>query len=343
MPVTVVVGGQYGSEGKGKVAYYLAQEKNAKIAVRVGGSNSGHTVYDEHGRKFIFRHLPTASLLPDVVCVLPSGSYIDVHVLLTEIEKAEIAPERLYIDPHAVLVTEKDKAEEHVSLKEKIGSTGSGTGAAVIRRIRRDNGMLFAQDEPLLQKYIQKTKPYMRENLQGGHRIIIEGTQGYGLSILHSDHYPYVTGRDTTAAGFVSETGLSPFDVDEIVLTIRAHPIRVGGNSGPLPYETDWETVTLESGSNNDIIEYTSVTNKIRRVARFHPEVVRQAILTNNPTSIVLNHLDYIDARCCMDNHLTEKVCDYVRNIENLIGCSINFFGIGPASFVKKGVLECQI
>ena len=55
MPVTVVVGGQYGSEGKGKVSAILAKEMDATAVVRCGGPNSGHTVYDDSGRKYVFR------------------------------------------------------------------------------------------------------------------------------------------------------------------------------------------------------------------------------------------------------------------------------------------------
>ena len=341
MSVTVIVGGQYGSEGKGKVAYFLAQEKNAEIAVRVGGSNSGHTVYDSSDEKYIFRHLPTPSLLPNVICILPSGSYIDIDVLRSEMQKTGITPDRLLIDPSAMIITDKDRENEHIHLTDNIGSTGSGTGAAVQRRINRSKDVSFAKDEALLSPYIQPTVPFMREKLEQGHRIIIEGTQGYELSILHSDHYPYVTSRDTTAAGFVSETGLSPLDVDEVILTIRAHPIRVGGNSGPLPDEIDWETVTQESGSPEHIIEYTSVTKKVRRVARFHPDVVKKAIAVNKPSSIVLNHLDYIDAKCRIDDSPTEKTCDFIREIESQLGISIGYYGFGPASLVKKGVHKC--
>ena len=78
MPVSIVVGGQYGSEGKGKVAHYIARTSGARAAVRVGGPNSGHTVYADSGKKYIFQHLPTAAILPDVICVLATGSYIDV-------------------------------------------------------------------------------------------------------------------------------------------------------------------------------------------------------------------------------------------------------------------------
>lgn len=223
-----------------------------------------------------------------------------------------------------------------------IGSTGSGTGAAVKQRISRNQELRFAKDEPLLQKYLAPAVLFMREQLDNGKRIIIEGTQGFGLSLLHSPYYPYVTSRDTTAAGFVSETGLSPLDVDEVVLTIRAYPIRVGGNSGPLPNEIDWDTVTRESGSKKDIIEYTSVTKRVRRIARFHPEVVKQAIIVNKPDSIVLNHLDYIDIQCCFDDCLTEKATRFVKKVESLIGVTINYYGFGPASFVTKGVHTCQ-
>ena len=66
MPVSIVVGGQYGSEGKGKVAHYLAREMSARFAVRCGGPNSGHTVIDEQGNARIFQQLPTAAILPDV-------------------------------------------------------------------------------------------------------------------------------------------------------------------------------------------------------------------------------------------------------------------------------------
>jgi adenylosuccinate synthase len=80
MPVTVIVGGQFGSEGKGKVAFYWAQNNQATVAVRVGGSNSGHTVIDSSGNPQIFQHLPTAALLPHIYCVIPAGSYLRLCV-----------------------------------------------------------------------------------------------------------------------------------------------------------------------------------------------------------------------------------------------------------------------
>jgi adenylosuccinate synthase len=336
MPVTVVVGGQFGGEGKGKVAHFLAQETKASIAVRVGGSNSGHTVIDSSGSPIIFRHLPTAALLPDVTCVLGAGSYINPDILLQEVFRIGLSPHKLLIDPNAMIVTQRELDEErNSSLRQSIASTLSGTGAAVSRRISRELSATFAKDEKRLEPFIRPVVPLMREHLKAGRRIIIEGTQGFGLSLLHSEYYPFVTSRDTTAAAFVSEAGLSPLDVDDVVLVLRAFPIRVGGNSGPLPSEIDWDAITSESGQQTSILEHTSVTRTVRRVARFDPDIVRQAIMGNQPTRIVLNHLDYVDVLCRQKRALTQKTAAFVIDLETLIEKQIDYIGFGPAFLIQ--------
>ena len=191
MPVTVVIGGQFGSEGKGKVAHYLAKEMNASFAVRCGGSNSGHTVIDEYGNRHVFRHLPTAAVLPEVKLAISAGSYITEDVLLAEIDQLKITPKRLHIDPKAVIITnECVRRERQSGLVKEIGSTGSGTGAAVVSRIQRQGGVIFAKDSPKLQPYLKNVSVILREALNRQERVIIEGTQGFGLSVLHSPYYP---------------------------------------------------------------------------------------------------------------------------------------------------------
>ena len=329
MSITVVVGGQFGSEGKGKVAHYLAREMNARIVVRCGGPNSGHTVIDENGSARIFQQLPTASILPDVMLAICAGSYIDLDILFREIKETRLSAGRLIIDPDAVIITEKLKAREaQCGLIQKIGSTGSGTGAAVAARINREESLLFAKDIPKLKPYIANVSEILRNVLNNRERVIIEGTQGFGLSPLHSRLYPYTTSRDTTAAAFVSEAGLSPLDVDDIVLTIRAFPIRVAGNSGPIIDEIDWKTVTVEGKHSQPIEERTSVTKHVRRVANFHPGIVRMAIQANRPSRIVLNHLDYICSQKVEDRD--KLVRNFVFKVEASIKRSIEFLGFGP-------------
>ncbi len=328
MGVSIVVGGQYGSEGKGKVALFFAKKLGASIAVRVGGSNSGHTV-NYKGRTLAFRVLPVASVLQNVVSVLPAGSYIDVDALQYEIQKTGIDKSLLKIHPNAAVITQDMKDFDVSSnLITSIGSTGSGTGAAVLERVsRRSHVLRLAKDEPTLSEYICDTGEYMRKELDQGKEIIIEGTQGYGLSVLHSPEYPFVTSRDTTASAFLSEAGLSPFDVSNIIMVIRTFPIRVGGNSGSLPNETTWDEVTNYSGFHEPLCELTTVTKRVRRVAFFNSSVVKQAISANSPNIIVLNHCDYFDHVIHGLKVLTTKAEGRILSVEESIERKIDYLG----------------
>lgn len=339
MPVSVVVGGQFGSEGKGKVAHFLAKERHARFAVRVGGTNSGHTVIDQSGSAVIFRHLPTACILPQVVSVIPPGNYLHLPTLLSEIRRIGAEAPRIAIDPYAWIIQDIDvQAERKSGLQGAIGSTATGTGAALIRRIQRSESESFAKDIPALRPYLRDTTELLALALRDQQRVVLEGTQGFGLSLLHSRLYPYCTSRDTTAAGFVSEAGLSPLDVDEVVLVIRTFPIRVAGESGPLLNEIDWATVTSESRYSSPLVEYTSVTNRVRRVARFDPEIVRRAIAHNRPTCIALNHLDYVDASCASESRLTQQALDFAGIIEANIDARLSLLGFGPASLTWRDI-----
>ena len=333
MPVTVIVGGQYGSEGKGKVTQYLSFNKDVSTVVRVGGPNSGHTIINGKGESIILRQLPVSAITSHINCVLPAGSYINLKLLFKEIELTGISINRLIIDPNAMLISDEDVNNEKEKLLGcKIGSTCSGTGEAVIRRIGRDKVRL-AGDEPLLYDYIRESQRFMRIQLDMGNRIIIEGTQGFGLSLLHSQHYPFVTSRDTSAAGFVSEAGLSPLDVDDIVMVFRSYPIRVGGNSGPLFLETTWDELSKQLS--RQVIEYTSVTNRIRRIAGcFDYGVARKSIIVNRPTRFVMNHVDYID------REVSEETFEYINCIENRLNIRFDFFGLDKKSLYTREEFE---
>ncbi|MBX3517864.1 MAG: adenylosuccinate synthetase [Rhodospirillales bacterium] len=339
MPVTVIVGGQFGSEGKGKVAHEFARMRGAAVAVRTGGSNSGHTVIDPGGKPRIFRHLPTAAILDDVTCAIGAGSYLDAEVLLGEIAETKLGTDRLLIDPNAVIISDQHKQDERAErLSERIGSTGSGTGAAVADRVRRTGTLRFARDDERLRPWTDRAvAPYLRERLRKNQRVILEGTQGFGLSLLHSGYYPHVTSRDTTAAAFVAEAGLSPLDVDEIALVIRAFPIRVfGSQSGPLPHEISWDIVTQESGNLLPIRETTSVTNLVRRVGRFDSTIVKNAIAANTPTHIVINHLDYVQKLQNTATSLPPKARDFLLTVESDIGVRASFVGLGRSSLLPR-------
>ena len=333
MPASVIVGGQFGSEGKGKVALeWVRRDPTISIAIRPGGTNSGHTGYTKDGRALTLRQLPAAAIDGNVKVVLPAGSYIDVELLEAEIKRVGLGKNDLHIDPRAhVIRNEHIQWEQTSQLVDSIGSTGSGTGAAVLSRLARyapsfPSGTP-ASETPDLEKYLVDTSALIAHALQKEERVLIEGTQGFGLSPIHGDAWPKCTSRDTTAASFLSEAGISPLDVDQVVLVVRCHPIRVAGRSGPLIGETTWDQIAAQAGTFTDLREYTSVTKKVRRVGFFDPELVQRAIRVNAPTAIVLNHLDYIDAEMYGQGTLTSKAKEFIHHVEQSIGHSVSFFG----------------
>lgn len=344
MPVSVVVGGQFGSEGKGKVALEIARRSSDPVTVvRVGGSNSGHTAYDRTGRKHVLRQLPAGCVDRDVDVVLPAGSYIDVGVLMSEIEQLDYPRNRIRISSHARLVTDKHKQwEASAGLAGAIGSTGSGVGAAVMASAARgaDNFELQsfeATDHPVLEPFICDTSNHLRSRLDGGHRVIVEGTQGFGLSLLEGGYWPKATSRSTTAAGALAEAGLSPVDVDDVTMVIRSFPIRVAGDSGPLVDETTWEAIAEKAGRDDDLREYTTVTRRLRRVGLFDPVLVRRALGVNRPTRLVLNHVDYVGRQEDLDDP-GSNVSSFVRRVERGIDQEVDWLG-----FSGLGVIEREL
>ena len=346
MPVSIVVGGQFGSEGKGKVALEIVRRAAEPVTmVRVGGPNSGHTAYDRAGRKYVLRQLPAGCIDRDVDVVLPAGSYIDVKVLMAEIVQLGYPPERIRINSQARLITDQHKQWETVSkLEGSIGSTGSGVGAAVMASVARgaenlDLQSYQAADHPELEPYVCDTSDYLRHHLSRGNRVVVEGTQGFGLSLLEGGYWPKATSRSTTAAGALAEAGLSPVDVDDVTMVIRSFPIRVAGNSGPLTGETTWEAIARKAGGKNELHEYTTVTKRLRRVGHFDAEVVKQGLAVNCPTRLVLNHLDYIGSQEDLGDS-TSNVSGFIRRVEKDIDRRVDWLGFSPLDVLVNAELD---
>jgi adenylosuccinate synthase len=342
MPVSIVVGGQFGSEGKGKVALEIVRRDPTTAAViRVGGTNSGHTAVGADHETYSLRQLPAAAVDRSVQIILPPGSYIDLTIFKEELSRLKLGPDNVSISPMARIITHEHKQwEEAAKLGSAIGSTQSGTGGAVIAMAARDAAgfplhAVHADEIPELQPFLDDTTAAARSLLNAGKRVVIEGTQGFGLSLLQGGYWPKATSRDTSAAGFLAEAGLSPRDVDDVTMVIRCHPIRVAGESGPLTGEISWERIAIEGGLPLDHREYTTVSKKVRRVGRFDPEIVRRAIAVNHPSRVVLNHLDYVDPRI-RGTGLTVKAREFVERIESEIGRQVDWLGTGPASIVER-------
>ena len=334
MSVTVITGGQYGSEGKGKVCAHLAVTDNVDYMIRCGGPNSGHTV-EVGGCRYKLRQVPAAFLNPHTRLLVAPGALVAPDVFLREVDVCGLDPSRIGIDGNAGIIEESDSHNERLSdLPLRLGSTGSGTGSAVSRRTIRDPSFRLARHHPALRPFITSVREEIDGSVIRDKSVVIEGTQGFGLSLYHAEEWPYCTSRDTTAHSFLSEVGIGVRDY-EVVMAIRTYPIRVAGNSGPLPNEITWEDVQEASGYPYPIAEFTTTTNRLRRVAKFDWSVVDQAVAANSPTRIALHGGDYIDFanHSVTDWHrLTHSLQKFVGKIERRYKVPVSFIGTGPAN-----------
>jgi len=337
--VWVVVGGQYGSEGKGKISAYLTLHENIDICVRCGGPNSGHCFVDDSGELRVLRQIPTGYIRPATRLLIPSGGLVDLEVLRRELDHLELGPARVGVDFRTMIVEERDrKAEADLGLRQRLSSTLCGVGSAVARRVLRGDDVLLAEGAAAqfawLRPYLTDVSAEINAAVDRKRNVLIEGTQGFGLSLYHSESYPKTTSRDTSAAGCLSECGISPRLVTNIVLVLRTFPIRVAGaQAGPMFEEIDWQTVQRESGYPHELAEFTTVTGKLRRVGRFDFELSRRAVLVNRPTSIALNFLDYVsfeDRFARRPEELSERSRDTIRGVDEKTGAPVRYVGVGP-------------
>ena len=187
---------------------------------------------------------------------------------------------------------------------------------------------------PWLRPYLTDVSAEINSGIDRGKNVLVEGTQGFGLSLYHSPAYPKTTSRDTSAAGCISECGISPLVVTNIVLVLRTFPIRVAGKqAGPMFEEIDWETIQRESGYPHLVAEYTTVTGKLRRVGRFDFTLARMAAETNRPTRLAVNFLDYISAKnrnARSHAELTLATQSKIAEIEGELNVPVNYVGVGP-------------
>jgi adenylosuccinate synthase len=332
--VDVIVGGQYGSEGKGHIASYLSREYS--VLVRVGGPNAGHKVVLESGA-YIHHQLPSGTLRNSAAkLIIAPGAVVNPESLLREIGECKVDHERLSIDPQTMIITDRDCKSE-TGLQQRISSTGQGVGVATARRILdRGKRVRLAKDIRELKPFVRDTWELLERAYNTGGRVLVEGTQGTGLSLFHG-FYPYVTSRDTTVSGCLAEAGISPTRVRKAIMVCRTYPIRVqnppGGSSGPLRQELDWQEiarrahVALREIKTN---ERTSTTNRERRVGAFDWVLLRKNSALNGPTDIAITFTDYLTPLNTNARRYEQLSTETIRFIEE-----VERVGAAPVSLIS--------
>ncbi len=323
MTSTVIVGGFFGDEGKGKIVSYLAMKDNPVIAVRGGvGPNAGHTI--EHGGKtYKVRMLPSAFLNPSTRLLVGPGVVISQEVLLKEISEFGVQ-DRTFVDYQCGVIEESHRVTDSQGrLKESIGSTGTGTGPANADRAMRT--LKLAKDVESLALYLDDIPNAINFALERKEKVMVEGTQGTFLSLWHGT-YPYVTSKDVTASGICADVGLGPKSVDDVIVVFKSYVTRVG--EGPLKNELSADKTAAKGWK-----EVGTVTGRTRRAAEFDFDLAKRAVMLNSATQIGVTKLDVIYPECAhmqSFSDLSSPAKYFIRNIEDQLKVPVTLIGTGP-------------
>ncbi len=344
----VVIGAQWGDEGKGKIVDYLSRDTDLVVRFS-GGANAGHTIVD--GDKTYKLHLvPSGIIYPETKVILGSGMVIDPEALFAELQELGNAgiswKDRVLVSDRAHLVLPSHRAEDIARESERsrpIGTTGRGIGIAYARKAQRDGirvvdlesseilEELAPDDRALLERYSARllemsvdvasflhtdrggAQPRERERPRERSRVLFEGAQGVLLDI-DIGTYPYVSSGTSAAAGAAVGGGIGPRDIDHVLGVFKAYTTRVG--NGPFPSELEGEdTDDLEKHIREIGREYGVTTGRPRRVGYLDLVALRYACRTNSVDSLALTHLDVYDeldeVRLCVAYETDDRTLDY--------------------------------
>jgi len=323
MPCTVIAGGFWGDEGKGKIISYLALKEPLDVCVRTGSVNAAHTIWFK-GQRYALHMVPGGFVHAKCLLLIGAGSNVDVRQLVGEIELTGVK-NRIGVDSQASIIEEKhsmqDKASSH--LKNVVGTTGRGVGPAIEERVRRT--AMLARDIPELKPYLMDVSEETNRAIDAGKNVLLEGTQGIQLSLFHGG-YPYVTGRDTSAAAICSEAGVGPTKVDNVLLVFKSFMTRVG--AGPMPGE-----ISKEEAQRRGWFETAAGTGRDRRSAPFNFELARKAVMLNGATQLAITKLDTVFPACQgarIFEKLSAEARRFVEEVEQKTGVRAALIGTGP-------------
>jgi adenylosuccinate synthase len=324
MPATIVVGGFFGDEGKGKIIAYLAKHDRPVIVARGGvGPNAGHTV-EVAGKKYALRMVPSGFVQESARLLIGAGVLIDPRVLMHEIETFGLHG-RVGVDRRCSIIEEEhieaDRSDAH--LKGKIGSTGTGCGPANAARVSRKARQ--AKDMPELRDLICDVPQEVNAALDHQETVLIEGTQGFGISLFYGT-YPFVTSKDTTASQMAADVGIGPTRVDDVVVVFKSFPTRVGEG----PFETQ---MAEERAAALHIEEYGTVTRRKRRIGEWDGNLAAYSAMLNGATMIALSGVDKLDPTCRgvqVYADLSAQVKEFVARVERDTRVPVKLISTGP-------------
>lgn len=342
----VVVGAQWGDEGKGKIVDFLADRSD--IVVRYsGGANAGHTIVA--GSDTYKLHLvPSGIIYPGKRVVLGTGMVIDPEAFFSELETLTIQGidwrGRVLISDRAHIVLPRYKTidvEMEKQRRNPIGTTGRGIGVTYSLKAHREGlricdlfeestlNTLEAEDRRFLESHAERLRPmvidvaaFIAENRK--RQILFEGAQGILLD-LDIGTYPYVSSGYSAAAGASLGGGIGPRAIDRVIGVFKAYTTRVGNGPFPTEFREDRDQ-ELASTIRETGREYGTTTGRPRRCGYLDLVALRYACRTNSIDSLALTHLDVYDIlnefQVCVAYRIGAKTTeDFPASVQALETC----------------------
>lgn len=351
--LNIVLGGQAGSEAKGKLSGYLVEKYNPDMIVMTASPNAGHTIVKPDGTKLVSYHLPIAAVMCECPVILTAASLINFETFGVELKALGIRASRIAIDPRASVIHTHHIANEEKGGKSDIGSTLQGIGECrmgKMKRLGRSNHTLVGDIRDAfwdlgVHVINGSAAGVVNKYLDAGLQVLCESTQGFDLDLEHGIDPVYCTSKMINPGMIAAEAGVAPSMVGEVYAVIRPYPIRVNnrtGTSGPYAEaeEIDWHTVAVRCGHpsvNNGggaeaLGEITTTTKLPRRVFEFSWERYMHMIQVCRPTAICLQFANYLDWSCYETKEreaLAGKVDVFIGRLEDK-GAPVKFVGTGP-------------
>ena len=322
MPCTVIAGGFWGDEGKGKIISYLALNDKLDYCVRTGSVNAAHTIWYQ-GKRYALHMVPGGFVYDKCRLLIAPGANVHVAQFLKEVEETAVQ-RRISVDNQASIIEEKHSDQDKTSAHLKgIGTTGWGVGPAIEERVRRTAKL--AKEISELTPYLSDVSTEINQALGENKKVLLEGTQGLLLSLYHGT-YPYVTSRDTSASAICSEAGVGPTRINNVIVVLKSFITRVG--TGPLPGE-----ITKEEAIKRGWFETAAGTGRDRRAAPFNLELAKKATALNGATQIALTKLDclYPESKGTKTyDQLPKDAKAFIENVEKQTDVPVTLIGTGP-------------
>jgi len=285
----IIVGAQWGDEGKGLISAYISAREHALYVARAGtGPNAEHGIFLKDEKTYLkTNQLPLGHIFnPDAYVLIGSGVCVNPEWFLREIHHYNLG-NRVFVDYRCPVVTlahmEKEATSKNMLL---IGSTMSGTGECRKDFVARKATQ--ARDSELL-------KPYTRDigelinNAAESRVVVVESSQGTFLSLAVSPDYPNCTSDNVTAMAAADDVLLSWKNIREVILVAKTMPTKKGsGGMG------SGKELTPEEISKKGLVEISSIEGKTRRKAEFDMEMLKYAVKLNGATQIALTFLDHM-------------------------------------------------